>query len=477
MIAPARRAAFGALLAVVRDGRDSASALAHARGSLSDPRDLALAVELVTGTLRWQGAIDAALAPFLPRGLARLDVGVLVALRLGAYQRLFLDRIPAAAAVNDSVSLVRAHSLASAAGLVNAVLRQTTPHAARLHWPEAPLAVGSGDEATREQALAFLSTTLSHPRWLMTRWLDRYGLASAQAWARFDNAPAPLTLRPVHWRGSRADLAASLATHGVVTQPTRFAPDGLIVTDGQPFQTPLASEGVFVAQDEASQLVAVLAAALAAGPVLDACASPGGKTTLLRGALGPDPLIVACDLRPRRVELLRATLRATAAPRVPVVRCDTREPLPFSASFGLVLLDAPCSGLGTIRREPEVRWRRTADDLPALAADQLRMLTETARTVRPGGVLVYATCSSEPEENEQVVDAFLATHPSFARLVRADHPWQGGPLEDLLDQRGDLRTEPHRHGLEAFYAAVLQQAETPGRPGPTRVNIGERRGL
>jgi 16S rRNA (cytosine967-C5)-methyltransferase len=468
-IAPARHEAFRVLVGVSRHQHDAAAALAVSRARLQDPRDAALTSELVLGVLRWQNALDAALQPLVSRDVQRLDLEVLTALRLGAYQRLFLSRVPASAAVNDAVSLVRDARHASAAGLVNAVLRRLDPERARADWParphpdqlEALRARQRSDVAllaAREQALTYLTITCSHPRWLAERWLSRHGFEAAEHWMRFDNAAAPLTLRPVAWRASRDALAARLTAEGVVTRRTTHAADGLVVLEGQPLRTAAWEEGLFVAQDEASQLVAQLVSDLAPRALLDACASPGGKTTYARGRMAPGTRVVACDLRPNRVALLRSTLERTGAPGISVVRADFTRPAPFAPVFDVVLLDAPCSGLGTIRREPEIRWRRAAADLRAFAELQGRLLLNAARCLRPGGRLVYATCSSEPEENEDVVNHFLARHQNFGRLDARSHPWRGTPLEVLLDRTGDLRTLPFRDGLEAFFASILVRA-------------------
>lgn len=454
---PARRAAYHALLDVARGRADSASAVARARAQLADERDRALATEIVLGTLRWQGALDAVLATIAARPLAEVDLPVLVLLRLSAYQILLLSRVPPSAVVHDAVALARLVGRPRASGFVNAVLRHVDAAAARKAWPPPPTVAPGLDEATvREAAVAHLVRALSHPEWLARRWVDRVGPEAAVGWAQFDNAPAPLTLRVNRLRTSPAALAADLEAHGVRVEPARWAPDALVVVEGQPLQTPLAARGLFVAMDEASQLVGVLAAELVrGGPVLDACAAPGGKTIILAAAEPAPTPLVACDLRPRRVDLLRATLRAAGAGAVRLVRADFETGAPFQAAFDLVLVDAPCSGLGTIRREPEIRWRRAPGDLARLAAAQQRMLAAAAATVRPGGRLVYATCSSEPEENEEVVAAFLGAHPDFRRLDPDRHPFAGTPRAALLDAAGDLRTLPYRHQLEAFYAAIL----------------------
>jgi 16S rRNA (cytosine967-C5)-methyltransferase len=294
--------------------------------------------------------------------------------------------------------------------------------------------------------------TLSHPKWLVERWLERYGFEAAESWARFDNGPAALTIRANTLKVTRDGLAARLLQHRVETAPTRFAPDGLVVRTGNPLLTPLAGEGVFAVQDEASQLVAVFADPRPEERVLDVCASPGGKTTAMAAMMRDRGSIVACDVRPRRVELLRRGVEASGARSVRIVQADATRILPFSPVFDLVLLDAPCSGLGTLRRDPDIRWRRSEADLPALANSQVTMLASAAAAVRPGGRLVYSTCSSEPEENEEVVSRFLQTHPGFIAAAAADLP---GAVQPFLTGDGHLRTLPFRDGLEAFFAAML----------------------
>ena len=447
MIAPARLAAYDALRAVGNGRADLPSALARVRERLEDERDRALAGEIATGTLRWKGAFDVVVEAFAKRPAARLDPEILDILRMTAFQLLHLDRIPASAAVNDAVDLARRAGKKSAAGLVNAVLRRISRERARLPLPPRP----SDPGADRASTLAYLSGTLSHPEWLAARWLDRYGFEHAESWAQFDNGPAALTLRANTLRVSRDGLAAALEAHGVMTEPARFAPDGLIVREGNPLRTPVAGEGLFVVQDEASQLVALVAAVGPGERVLDACASPGGKTTAMAAAMANRGVIVATDLRGRRVELLARTVSAAGASCVRVVRADATGVLPFAARFDCVLLDAPCSGLGTLRRDPDIRWRRAEASLGGLAATELAMLGRAADVVAPGGRLVYATCSSEPDENDAVIERFLRVRPDF-QLVR---PKVHAALDRFLEPTGLFRTLPFRDNLEAFFAAML----------------------
>ena len=441
MIAPARVAAYETILAVAAGRADLPSALARARTKLKDERDRALAGEIATGTLRWQGAFDHVIETFAKRPAARLDPEVLAILRLSIFQLLHLDRVPAAAVVNDAVELAGKAGKRSAAGFVNALLRRISRERAQLPLPVAP-------------PIDVLTIALSHPRWLAQRWLSRHGFESAEAWERFDNNPAPLTLRANTLRTTRDALVDDLARAGVTVEPARFAAHGLIVTSGNPLLTPLAHTGAFFVQDEASQLVGEFAAASTGERVLDTCASPGGKTTQMAAAMGDTGTIVAADVRGRRLDLLSRTVQESGAARVRIVQANARARPPFLDIFDLVLVDAPCSGLGTIRRDPDVRWRRSETDLGPLAEAQRAMVAEAAAVVRPGGRLVYSTCSSEPEENEDVVHAFLAAHPGFRR-ARPTAFERRPDLAALLDEDGALKTLPFRDGLEAFYAAML----------------------
>jgi 16S rRNA (cytosine967-C5)-methyltransferase len=451
MIAPARVAAFTALRDVNAGRADLPAALAAVRPTLQDERDRALATDLVTGTLRWQRQLDYLIEHFAKRPISKLDFEVLQILRLGAYQLLHLDRVPAAAAVNDAVAMTRRARKTSAAGLVNAVLRGLSRNTHRLPLPLRP---PDGDP------LPYLEVSLSHPGWLADRWLTRYGFDATETWEQFNNAPAPLTIRVNRLKTDADELTRALSEHGVSVEPARFAPDGLIVISGNPLRTPLAGTGQFFLQDEASQLVALLAAAEPGMKVLDACASPGGKTTAMAAMSGDRAEIIATDVRAARVQLLRETVAASGAQNIRVLQADLEAGLPFAPEFDVVFVDAPCSGLGTVRRDPDIRWRRTAADLAPLAGAQFTMIGNAAAAVRPGGRLVYSTCSSEPEENEDVVARFLESNQHFVPIdLRMEKLAAFDALEPVLDEGGVLRTSPHKHGLEAFYGAVLRRVK------------------
>ena len=451
MIAPARRAAHRVLRAVHTGRSDLANALERARRELADPRDRALTGEIATGVLRRRAALDHVVGQIASRPPTAMTPAVLDLLRAAAYQVLHLDRVPPHAAVQDAVALAREVGPPQAAGFVNAVLRGLVDERRPVTLPDRPSCSGDDRSATRrDAALDYLSITLSHPRWLVERWLDRHGLTAAAAWAQFNNRPAPVTLRPNRSRTSAAGLRAALDAAGVRTTPTRLAPHGLVVTAGDPSSTPCARGGSFLVQDEGSQLILELVDPPDGGRVLDLCAAPGGKTAGVAPSVGTTGLVVAADLRPRRVALLARTLVRTGSPRVSVVRLDATAPLPFGAVFDRVLVDAPCSGLGVIRRDPDVRWKRTPRDLGEFARRQLAMLQRAAAAVRPGGRIVYATCSSEPEENEAVIARFRAGLPRFRPVV----PERLVP-GSVLDRDGFLRTLPFRDGVDAFFGAVL----------------------
>ena len=452
MAALAREAALRALRLLRTERIDLGHALARARDPLSDIRDRALATDLVIGTLRWRNALDYQLQARSSKPLARLDTDVLDALRLGGYQLLHLRRVPAGAAVNDAVALVKAAGYRSAAAFANAVLRRLARERDALVWPARPTTDAGTD---RSLLVEHLSVVHSHPAWLVDRWLDRYGAAETETWLAVNNRAPALTLSANRLCATREDVARRLRAEGIETSPTKVAPEGLIVTSGRATGSHAYLEGAFVIQDEASQLIPALVEASVGQRVLDACASPGGKTIALAAQATRSGLVVATDVRWRRMELLAATLRRCGTDGVHMIQIATTGNLPFQpASFDRVLVDAPCSGLGTIRRDPDIRWRRQSGDLPALQDAQVDLLKRIAPAVAVRGRLVYSTCSTEPEENEEVVRRFLATTQGFVLVNLATLSQIQPAIRAMATPEGYLRTSP-RFGLEGFFAAVL----------------------
>jgi 16S rRNA (cytosine967-C5)-methyltransferase len=459
--APARQAAFGALLSIERRRADLDAAVETARRGLDDPRDRALLHDLVTGTLRWQGRLDWRLAALVSTPWARLDAEVRVALRLGAYQLDHLDRLPDHAVVADAVSLVKTARKHSAAGLVNAVLRRIARGEGR-PLPELT------PELSGDALVHALAVVHAHPPWLVRRWLEREPRDVVEAWLAANLAPPPITLRvnPLIG-GDRDEVARRLASAGVVATPSTRTPLGLVVERGLVATAPSILDGGCRLQDEGSQLAALLAPVLPGQRVLDVCAAPGGKTLAYVAAAGPTGRVVALDVRPRRLVTLAETLRLGGARSASIVQIGARHPLPVAPVFDVVAVDAPCSGLGTLGRDPDIKWRRTPEDLVDLQRVQIDLLRRAAGAVAPGGALVYTTCSTEPEEGTDVVAALLADTPGFA-LEPADAGPSARWLGPFTDADGLLRLHPARHRLDGYVGAVLRRVGG-GRSRPSSV--------
>ncbi len=424
-VSPARRAAFD-ILRRVADGAFSSVLLASEEPKLKSS-DRALTHELVLGVLRWQLWLDKNVEQFSKRSVESLDLPVRIALRLGLYQLRFLSRIPASAAVNESVNLVRAAKLSSAAAFVNAVLRRAIREARY-------------DPASETQdPLEKLATETSHPVWLIDRWVKSFGLAEAESLARANNEVPPTAFRVVHTRANEDDIVRQLTAAGASIQPSTVAKHALRVSGASALIRDLSANGQIYLQDEASQLVAQMLEARSGDRVLDLCAAPGGKTTLIADRANDDLIIIAADRSATRMSTISTTAALHQLRSIQPALLDAGARLPFPpASFDRVLVDAPCSGTGTLRRNPEIRWRLTNDDIPNFAAAQKQFLHNAAAVVRPGGRLVYSTCSVEREENEEVIDDFLQSIPEFTELQRR-------------------RTWPHREGSDGFFMTVLER--------------------
>jgi 16S rRNA (cytosine967-C5)-methyltransferase len=440
---PARAVAARVLERVLTDGAFADLALEAELGRRSLPaRDTALATELTFGTLRWQRYLDWILAPHSRRRLDSLDPRPLVLLRMTAYQLVFLERIPPFAAVNDAVGLARQRSRPGVAEFVNAVLRAFSRRGPREREPAPP--------ADPVEALALRG---SFPTWLAARWVERYGADEAEALMRAMNERPPLTLRANTLLGPREALAERLRREeGLTPRPTAYAPEGLVVEHaGRPGAWRAFADGAFAVQDEASMLVARLLELRPGETVADACAAPGTKTTHLAELLANRGRVLAFDPQPARLALVDEAARRLGIGIVETLDGPVEALAPrFASACDAVLVDAPCSNLGVLRRNPEVKWRRGPADVTANAARQRAILAAAATMVKPGGRLVYATCSLEPEENDAVVAAVLAETPAFRLDPPADFP--------LALADGALRCLPHRHGTDGFTALRLRRS-------------------
>jgi 16S rRNA (cytosine967-C5)-methyltransferase len=458
----ARRIAFDVLLRVETAGAYSDELLHEQLKQNISSADAALATELTLGSLRRQRTLDWLIGRLLPspkdRNLRsstpveRLDAEVLISLRLGLYQLRFLERVPARAAVSESVELVKRARKTSATGLVNAVLRRAAEEAAR---GVAIDALVPNDLAPADR----LGVLHSHPTWLVERWLGGYGREKTVALLEADNR-APRISAAVLDRARRGDVIQSLEKAGLEVQPGRLLRDALSLSGGSPSHTEAFERGEIILLDEASQAVAALLGVRAGDSVLDLCAAPGGKTALLATAAGAGATVVACDLHARRLRTLAALMKRIGATQVRGVVLDGTAPLPFARQFRRILVDAPCSGTGTLARHPEIRWRIKAEDFPELRARQIRLLRNALPFVEPGGRLVYSTCSMEAEENEQVVQEALGGFRGFricrAGTVMAPLLASGVSAEAITGSDGTLRTSPATTHTDGFYAALIQ---------------------
>jgi 16S rRNA (cytosine967-C5)-methyltransferase len=457
-VSRARQLAYETLRKVESGRAFAVDLLQSAQVSHLKEADRRLATELVMGVLRWRGELDFQIEQLSGKPLKRFDPEVAAILRLGIYQLRFLERIPKAAIVNEAVEMTKRVRKRSAAGLVNAVLRKGAPPAQR----PASLPFEELNSASRE------SLSRAIPAWLFARWAARdwtRGEAAREtalrlAWASV-RVP-PTTLRAACLRreaGERVGLEAlqrELAEAGIRARPTRYSPGALVIESGNVGASKALEEGRVVIQDEASQLVAALVAPEAGQRVLDLCAAPGIKTRQLAEALHQGTL-VACDLSPSRLRTLQKLLarRFPSEVRLRVVRLDATQPLPFGVRFDRILLDVPCSGTGTLARNPEIKWRLQPDDLPRLANARRRMLKNALERLAPQGRLVYATCSLEPEENEQVVEGTLAVARDCRLLTQSELSREFPAFGSLFDSRGYFRTRPDLHRMDGFFAAVV----------------------
>ncbi|MDH5642137.1 MAG: 16S rRNA (cytosine(967)-C(5))-methyltransferase RsmB [Nitrospira sp.] len=430
-----------------------------------DARDRALAMELAYGVLRRLEFIDWRLAPILQKPLARLPIAIQMLARMGAYQLLYLDRIPASAAVNESVSLAKSYAARLKrdwSGLVNAVLRNL------IRIPEPALPDPAIDPAHT------FSIRYSVPLWLCQRWIERLGLTQAEAACRSASEVPALTLRVNRLRATREHVLDRCRQAGVVAAPSSISPVGLVLEkSGSVTSLPGFPEGDFYVEDEAAQLIPPILDPQPGDLVLDACAAPGGKATHLAELMKNQGRIVAMDRHKARLDLLRDNCRRLGLTIVRAVTGDARrhEDLSWalrqvdrqqrssdavgSGFADRILLDAPCSGLGVLRRHPEAKWQKHQDMFRRHHDLQIEILTAVSAVLRPGGVLVYSTCSTEREETEDVVECFCRTHPGWAR--ESVEPWLPSAALSCVTARGALSTMGNICGMDGFYAARLRK--------------------
>jgi 16S rRNA (cytosine967-C5)-methyltransferase len=447
-----------------KEGVDVLLDRALARCSFDD-RERSLTVKLSYGVLRRLATIDWRLQPVLKKPLARLPVAVQMVLRLGAYQVLFLDRIPESAAVNESVNLAKAFAGTVGrdwSGFVNAVLRALLRHPPQ-PWPSMDL-----------DAAQALAVRYSVPAWLSRRWVERLGLATAEAVCEGVSVTPPLTLRVNQLITTRESFLEGYSQAGIAAEPTSVSPFGILLQEGRSVPLlPGFHEGTFYVEDEAAHLIPLLLNPQPGHIVLDACAAPGGKSTHLAALMHNKGKIYAIDREGSRLDLLQSNCRRLGVQIVVPIVGDVRQPpewIPMIEAAGVpsmskgragkpsidrILVDAPCSGLGVLRRHPEAKWRKGEQALPRHHALQYQILEAVAPSLRPGGVLVYSTCSTEPEENEDVIEQFCRAHSEFTR--ESVVPWLPPAAQGFVTEQGAFSTEGNRFSMDGFYAARLKK--------------------
>ena len=435
-----RQIALEILMAVEHRG-GFADAMLGARLPALDIPDRRLVTRLVLATIAWRARLDYELERFCGRDLAGIQPEAVAIMRIGLLQLRFLDRIPQHAAVSTSVELAkRSKGAKAAAGFINAVMRRATRE-------RVPLPERDADE------IGWLALAYSHPRWMAERFVDWFGRDDAERLMAANNEAAPNVLRLNLLKGSREEIVRRLDADGMQVEAQSRFPEIAILRGAPRFETDSYRDGLFQAQSESSQLVTRLLAPKEGAAVADCAAAPGGKSAHLAELVGPSGRVVGVDVTFGGLKNACHLVRQLRHRNVEFVRADTAHALPMlDDSFDFVLLDAPCTGLGTLREHPEIRWRLTPGDPARLAEVQSRMLANAAAVVKPGGAMVYSVCSLAPEEGEGVVRRFLEANPDFRLDAR---PPNGQALVDLLDERGMMRTRPDRGGLDGFFAVRL----------------------
>ncbi|HKV44226.1 MAG TPA: 16S rRNA (cytosine(967)-C(5))-methyltransferase RsmB [bacterium] len=412
------------------------------RAGLS-PSDEALATEITLGTLRHRAEVDWVLGRFTRTPLDDLPSPIRTVLRMGAYQLLFLDRIPPSAACSEAVELAKRVGHPGTARLVNAVLRRVA---------SSPVAIP--DDAATPEGLALRH---SHPAWLIRRWVARFGVEATRALCRANNTAPPAAIRLNTLRGTPDAVAAALEGRGIRLVRSALLPEGARIVAAPPAARRAAyAEGWCSPQDEGSMLVSRFLAPLPGDTVIDACAGSGGKTTHLAALMENRGRILACDIVPAKLAALPRQCARTGATIVEPRRIDaTRLGAVMPEAADRVLVDAPCSGLGVIRRRPEIKWRLGPEHLGPLALRQRAILEGASAAVRPGGLLVYAVCTLEPEEGPDVAGAFLSAHPEFAPAPIGG--WAAAGAVPASGGEGTAEFYPHRHGTDGFFVAAFRR--------------------
>lgn len=449
----AREASLLVLSRIADEGAFVNLALAQVLPRVPDRRDRSLAAEITYGVTAHRSTLDWMISKVTGRQVDRLDRPLPDILRIGFYQLYYLDRVPPAAAVHSTVELVKKSRKKALVPFVNGVLR-----GALRNSPSLQEFLRKNKEAATSDA-AFLALAYAHPEWMVQRWLGRFGPVQTEALLAANNRQAPVTLRTNTLKTSRGELLEALAQAGLTAEASRITPEGVILAPGgQLADLELYRQGWCQIQGESAMLVSRILAPRQGERVLDGCSAPGGKTTHLAQLMQNKGEIIALDIYPHRLELVLANCRRLGVVNVRPLCLDVREVASASlGTFDRILLDVPCSGCGVIRRKPDLKWRRQEQELGTLAAVQRDMLKAVSNVLRPGGILVYSTCTNEPEETGEVIASFLEGNPAFrAEDIRSFLPevWRetAGPAGAHL--------YPHVHCMDGFFICRLKKRMT-----------------
>ncbi|HLY62464.1 MAG TPA: 16S rRNA (cytosine(967)-C(5))-methyltransferase RsmB [Terriglobia bacterium] len=457
-ISPARETSYRILLHVESGKGYAVDLLQGARVASLKEADRRLSTELTMGTMRRRGELDFWIERLSGKKLGYFDPEIATILRMGLYQILFLEKIPKSAVVNESVEMAKTARKRSATGLVNAVLRKAEPIGKLAEAEVRAEKSASPDAARSAGAVRCL------PGWLSERWAHKFGRPAMEALAEASLKVPPTTLRVSAAYGERNLMQQDLAKEGLVTRAGRYARTALIVESGSAQSSAIVRERRAIIQDEGSQLIASIVSPRPGDRLLDLCAAPGIKAGALAALMGPG-LLVACDLSAPRLRTMKNLLPGSISDGLHLflVRLDATRELCFATKFDRILLDAPCSGTGTLTRNPEIKWRLQPDDLRRLAGTQVQMLQNALGSLAPGGRLVYSTCSLEEEENELVVERVLSSNENYQLTSARELCHEFPELSEFFDDHGYFRTRPDLHGMDGFFAAVIRRTPSQGQ--------------
>jgi len=443
MVAPARRIAFKVLQKVAQEKANATILLdSHFRRKSISKVDRHLTTQLVYGTLRWQNRLDYIISRYSHIPFAKIDEPLIILLRTAIYQILFLDRIPESAAVSDAVELSKKFGHRGHTAFANALLRKICQQRDSITLPSA-----------KQSPKDYLIFTLSHPQWLVERWCNRWGYDITEKMLKANNREAPIYARVNTLKISKKALQEKLKGEGVDTKDCLSVPNCIMLKKLHLWESESFKKGYFYILDAASQIIALLLAPQKNQIILDACAAPGGKTACTAFNVDQQGKIIANDLYWNRIKELKRNLKRLAISCAFIVQSDMVKNSSFKPTFDRILVDAPCSSLGRIRRAHEIKWNRSPEDISKISQKQLLLLKKASDVLKPGGLLVYSVCSLEKEENEEVIYSFLENNKSFHLI--SSKQYLPPSLRELVDSDGFLRTYPHKHNTDGFFAASM----------------------